>query len=67
MANITLHNVKAVETETRDHDNFCTLHLNITSQGEYDNEPIYDRVEFFFDTTDEREQFIAAITSASQL
>ena len=63
MANFTLHNVKAVETEARDHDRFCTLHLNITSQSKYDNEPVYDRLELYFDTIDEREQFIVQIAN----
>lgn len=63
MANFTLHNVKAVETEARDHDNFCTLHLNITTQSKYDNEPIQERIELYFSNTDDREQFIVSIAN----
>lgn len=67
MANITLHNVKQVFAETRDHDTFCTLHLGVFTKSEYDNEPVYEKIDFFFDTIEQRQEFIASIANATEL
>lgn len=67
MANFTLHNVKAVAVQLRDHETFCTLHLDINTQSEYDNEPIYEKIDLFFDTIETRTAFILSIYNADQL
>lgn len=63
MANLTIHNVRFVEVGGHDHDDFCTLKFDVMTKGEHE-EAVWERIDFFFNTTAERKLFIEAISEA---
>lgn len=63
MANITLHNIKSVNFRLGDYTTFCTLELRIETKSEWDNEPQQEKIELYFDSIEDREQFIVPIAN----
>lgn len=63
MATTTLHNVKTVQVHGSTHDDFCTLKLDVMTQYGRDGREAWERLEFFFDTTDDRKAFVEAISA----
>ena len=61
MATLSIHNVKSVHVTGNTHDKFCTLKLTVNTQSKYDKEPIYEEVEFYFDSVEARQGFIETI------
>lgn len=64
MASLSLHNTKSVSATGNTFETFCTLKLSITTKHKSDKEPIFEQVEFYFDSEQTRQAFINSIANA---
>lgn len=67
MANLSLHNVKSVQVRGNTYEDFCTLKLDIETQSKYDDKPIWETIELYFDSQLARKSFIESISEAGIL
>jgi hypothetical protein len=63
MASIGIHNIKDSNVKIKHFDNFSVINLELKTQSEYKEESVYEKMDFYFDTPEQLQSFVSAISS----
>jgi hypothetical protein len=64
MASLDIHNVTNTEITIKHFDDFSCLNIELETRGKYDNQASYEKVNLYFDSAEQLNNFIYAISMA---